>query len=168
MTQSFSSTSTSPTQAISPESHVVAAAQQLATALKGNIPAGNETAEALTKVSELFTKIAAAKQAAAAAKEQQYRLRANPAARIYNSPSKGGRTTSKGGHTKSKGGRTPPGCFPFTGTAGQRAAFRGPAKLHLTGRGGRRRSPPPATNNTLSHPKHNARGNVCVHRHLPT
>jgi len=68
--------------AISPESHVVAAAQQLATALKGNIPAGNETAEALTKVSELFTKIAAAKQAAAAAKEQQNRLRANPAARI--------------------------------------------------------------------------------------
>ena len=51
-------------------------------ALKGNIPAGNETAEALTKVSELFTKIAAAKQAAAAAKEQQNRLRANLAARI--------------------------------------------------------------------------------------
>ena len=67
--------------ALSPESHVVAAAQQLATALKGNIPAGNETAEALTKVSELFTKIAAAKQAAAAAKEQRNRLRANPAAR---------------------------------------------------------------------------------------
>jgi len=41
--------------AISPESHVVAAAQQLATALKGNIPAGNKTAEALTKVSKLFT-----------------------------------------------------------------------------------------------------------------
>jgi hypothetical protein len=68
--------------ALSPESHVVAAAQQLATALKGNIPAGNETAEALTKVSELFTKIAAAKQAAAAAKEQRNRLRANPEARI--------------------------------------------------------------------------------------
>jgi len=67
--------------AIQPESHVVAAAQQLATALKGNIPAGNETAEALTKVSELFTKIAAAKQAAAAAKEQRNRLRANPPAR---------------------------------------------------------------------------------------
>jgi hypothetical protein len=40
--------------AVSPESHVVAAAQQLATALKGNIPAGNKTAEALTKVSKLF------------------------------------------------------------------------------------------------------------------
>jgi hypothetical protein len=61
---------------------VVAAAQQLATALQGNIPAGNETAEALTKVSKLFTKIAAAKQAAAAAKEQRNRLRATPAARI--------------------------------------------------------------------------------------
>jgi hypothetical protein len=33
---------TSPT--ISPESHVVAAAQQLVTALQGNIPAGNKTA----------------------------------------------------------------------------------------------------------------------------
>jgi hypothetical protein len=71
---------TNPT--LSPESNVVAAAQQLATALKGNIPAGNKTAEALTKVSELFTKIAAAKQAAAAAKYQRNRLRANPAARI--------------------------------------------------------------------------------------
>ena len=60
---------------ISPESHVVAAAQQLATALKGNIPAGNETAEALKKVSELFTKIAAAKQAAAVAKVQRNTLR---------------------------------------------------------------------------------------------
>ena len=60
---------------------MVAAAQQLATALKGNISAGNEMAEALMKVSELFTKIAAAKQAAAVAKEQQNRLRAHPAAR---------------------------------------------------------------------------------------
>ena len=51
-------------------------------ALKGNIPAGNETAEALTKVCKLFTKKAAAKQAAAAAKEQGSRLRANLAARI--------------------------------------------------------------------------------------
>jgi hypothetical protein len=46
---------------ISPESHVVAAAQQLVTALQGNIPAGNGTAEALTRVSKLFTKIASAK-----------------------------------------------------------------------------------------------------------
>jgi hypothetical protein len=32
--------------AVSPESHVVAANQQLATALQDNIPTGNETAEA--------------------------------------------------------------------------------------------------------------------------
>jgi hypothetical protein len=71
---------TSPT--ISPESHVVAAAQQLVTALQGNIPAGNKTAEALTKVSELFTKNALAKKEVAKAKEQRNRLRANPSARI--------------------------------------------------------------------------------------
>jgi hypothetical protein len=75
---------TNPT--ISPESHVVAAAQQLATALKGNIPAGNETTEALKKVSELFTKIAQAKQDHKTAKEQRNRLRANPAARVTSPP----------------------------------------------------------------------------------
>jgi hypothetical protein len=69
---------TNPT--VSPESHVVAAAQQLATAPKGNIPAGNEMAEALKKVSKLFTKIAAAKNEAAKAKEQCNRVRATPAA----------------------------------------------------------------------------------------
>jgi hypothetical protein len=71
---------TNPT--VSPESHVVAAAQQLATALKGNIPAGNEMVEALTKLSKLFTKIATTKQTAAAAKEQRNRLWANPTARV--------------------------------------------------------------------------------------
>jgi hypothetical protein len=45
---------TNPT--VSPESHVIAAAQQLATALKENLPTGNETAEALTMVSTLFAK----------------------------------------------------------------------------------------------------------------
>jgi hypothetical protein len=70
---------TSPT--ISPESHVVAAAQQLLTALQGKIPAG-ETVEALTKVSKLFTKIALAKKEVAKAKEQRNRLRANPSAQI--------------------------------------------------------------------------------------
>jgi hypothetical protein len=53
---------------LSPESHVVAAAQQLATALQGNIPAGNKIAEALKKVSDLFTKIAMAKNETAKAK----------------------------------------------------------------------------------------------------
>jgi hypothetical protein len=71
---------------ISPESHVVASAQQLATALKGNIPAGNETAEALTKVSELFTKIAMAKQAVTAAKEQRIRLRKDATTQITHIP----------------------------------------------------------------------------------
>jgi len=47
---------------VSPESHVFAAAQQLAMALQGNIPAGNEMAEALQKVSDLFTNIVMAKR----------------------------------------------------------------------------------------------------------
>jgi hypothetical protein len=54
---------------------VVAAAEQLATALKENIPAGNETAEALTKVSALFARIAETKLKVAAAKAQQNKLR---------------------------------------------------------------------------------------------
>ena len=49
-------------------------------ALKGSIPTGNETAEALTKVSELFGRIAEAKKKAAAAREQRSRLRTHPAA----------------------------------------------------------------------------------------
>jgi hypothetical protein len=59
---------TNPT--ISPKSHVVAAAQQLAQTLKGHIPVGNKTVGALTKVSELFPKITSAKhQATWACKE---------------------------------------------------------------------------------------------------
>ncbi len=57
------------------------AAQQLTTTLKGNILAGNETAEALNKVSKLFTKIAEAKAKVAKAKEQQNRIRTYPNAR---------------------------------------------------------------------------------------
>jgi len=67
--------------AVSPESHVVAAAQQLATALQGNIPAGNKTTEALKMVSNLFTNIAAAKSKVAKAKAQRNRVQATPAAR---------------------------------------------------------------------------------------
>ncbi len=70
---------TNPT--VSPEPYVVAAAQQLATALQGNISAGNETAEALKKVSNLFTKIVAAKNEVAKAKAQRNRVvRATPTA----------------------------------------------------------------------------------------
>ena len=70
---------TNPT--LSPESRVVAAAQQLTAALKGNIPLGNETAEALEKVSKLFARITTAKKTAAAAREQRNRIRTHPAAR---------------------------------------------------------------------------------------
>jgi hypothetical protein len=42
---------------------VVAAAQQLTIALQGNIPTGNKNAEALQKVSKLFTRIAMVKSA---------------------------------------------------------------------------------------------------------
>ncbi len=45
---------TNPT--VSPESLVIAVAQQLTAALKGNIPGGNETMEGLTKVSKMFTR----------------------------------------------------------------------------------------------------------------
>jgi hypothetical protein len=69
---------TSPT--ISPESHVVAAVHQLVMALQGNIPIGNETAKALTRVTELFTKIALAKKEVAKAKGQRNRLQENPSA----------------------------------------------------------------------------------------
>jgi hypothetical protein len=70
---------TNPT--VSPESLVVAAAQQLTSALKDNIPAGNKTAEALKKVSKLFTKIAGAKANVAKAKVQRNRIRTHPNAR---------------------------------------------------------------------------------------
>jgi hypothetical protein len=70
---------TNPT--VSPESVIVAAAQQLTAALKGNIPGGNKMMEGLTKVSKLFTRIAAMKQEVATAKAQWNKLRVHPAAR---------------------------------------------------------------------------------------
>jgi hypothetical protein len=81
---------------VSPESHVVAAAQQLATALQGNIPAGNEMAEALKKVSNLFTKIVMAKSEVAKAKSTTQQSTSNTGSTTDNSPSKGGITTTKG------------------------------------------------------------------------
>ena len=51
---------------MSPESHIVEAAQKLTTALKGNIPADSDTAVGLTKLGELFHQIATAKAATAA------------------------------------------------------------------------------------------------------
>ncbi len=70
---------TNPT--ISPESHVAAVAQQLTNMLQGNIPTGNKTAEALQKVSKLFTKIVMAKNGLAKAKTMHNRVHANQAAR---------------------------------------------------------------------------------------
>ncbi len=56
---------------------MVAAAQQLTIALQGNIPTGNKTAEALQKISKLFTKIAMAK-----ARQQRPR----PTATVFAQP----------------------------------------------------------------------------------
>jgi hypothetical protein len=61
---------------VSPESHTVTAAQQLMLAHQGNIPTGNETAEALQKLNKLFTKIAMAKNEAAKAKANHNRVHA--------------------------------------------------------------------------------------------
>ncbi len=69
---------TNPT--VSPESHVVTAAQQLTIALQGSIPAGNKMAEALQKVSKLFTKIAMAKNKAAKTKAKCNKVQATQAA----------------------------------------------------------------------------------------
>ena len=153
--------------AISPESHVVAAAQQLATALKGNIPAGNETAEALTKVSKLFTKIAAAKQAAAAAKEQRNRLRANPAARITTHLPRVGVPHPRV-DVPSPRVAEPPQAVSHSRAPRVDVQSSAARPNYISQDEEDNNDPPPATNNTLSHPKHYARGNVRVHRHLPT
>jgi hypothetical protein len=70
---------TNPT--VLPESHMVAAAQQLTIALQGNIPTGNKTAEALQKSSKLFTKTAMAKNEVAKAKTMGSRVCSTQAAR---------------------------------------------------------------------------------------
>jgi hypothetical protein len=55
---------------VSPKTMVVQTMQQLASTLQGNVAPETEAAEALCRVSKLFTKIAAAKASAAKAKEQ--------------------------------------------------------------------------------------------------
>ena len=175
---------TNPT--ISPESHVVAAAQQLATALKGNIPAGNETAEALTKVSDLFTKIAAAKQATTAAKEQQNRLRANPTARITTHlprlvvplprvavPIPRVTEPSQADCRVVQIVTNPTVPRPVEQAPATCSQSRSP-QVDVQSSAARPNyisqdeeddddPPPPATDNTLNHPKHHARSNVRVH-----
>jgi hypothetical protein len=92
---------TNPT--ISPESQMVAAAQQLTIVLQGNIPTGNKTAEALQKVSKLFTKTSMAKNELAKAKTMRSRVWAKLSSMASNAHSKGGSTNSKGGNASSKG-----------------------------------------------------------------
>jgi hypothetical protein len=81
---------------ISPEFHMVAAAQQLVTVLRGNIPTGNETAEALTRVSKLFTKKCISKEGVRQHEGAEKQTPGKPLSTNYNSPSKGGRASSKG------------------------------------------------------------------------
>jgi hypothetical protein len=87
---------------------MVAAVQQLVTALQGNIPTGNEMAEALTRVSKLFTKNIS-KEGGCQSKGAEKQTPGKPISTNYNSPFSGGSTTSKGGHARSKGGRSPSG-----------------------------------------------------------
>ena len=86
---------------MSPESHVVEAAQRLTTALKGNIPADRETAVELTKLGELFNQIATA-NAAAAAEQLERTERSSSYQNASNTI--GNCISSKGGCTSSKGG----------------------------------------------------------------
>jgi hypothetical protein len=89
---------------VSPETMVIQAAQHLTSALQGTISQESETAEALKKVSELFTKIAAAKAAGAKAKEQRNRLQTHTEAQHATpSPRFAGRAKSKGRDSTSKG-----------------------------------------------------------------
>jgi hypothetical protein len=103
-TKFISSTSTSPIQIFFSESHVVATAQQLTTALKGNIPAGNETAKELTKLSNIFNRIAPAKAEVAALQAQQEIERRT--IRLYPEPTT--TTTSYIGRSSSKGDSSNP------------------------------------------------------------
>ena len=86
---------TNPT--ISPESHVVAAAQQLATALKGNIPAGHNSGSTY-KGQRIIHKNCAGKVGPCKSKGTTQLAPGQPS-------SKGNSTTSKGGRgANSKGG----------------------------------------------------------------
>jgi hypothetical protein len=69
---------------VSPEPHVVTAAQQLTMALQRNIPAGNKIAEALQNVSKLFTKIALTKNKATKAKAKCNKIQPAPVAQQTN------------------------------------------------------------------------------------
>jgi hypothetical protein len=65
---------------VAPETMVIHAAQRLTSALQGNVAPESKAAEALRRVSKLFTKIAVAKASATKAKEQQNQLQTHPEA----------------------------------------------------------------------------------------
>jgi hypothetical protein len=136
---------------VSPETMVIQAAQRLTSALQGTISQESETAEALKKVSELFTKIAAAKAAGAKAKEQRNRIDTHPEARcatplprvlaeqnpreeipLPRVPESIAEDCCVVQIVESPTVQQPGEKAPVTGS---RAVVRGPAKLHLTGRG---------------------------------
>ncbi len=66
---------------VSSKTMVIQAVQQWTSALQGNVVPETEAAEALPRVSKLFTKIALAKASAAKAKEKQNQLQTHPEAR---------------------------------------------------------------------------------------
>jgi hypothetical protein len=98
-------------QMVSPKFQVVAAAQQLMIALQGNIPAGNESAEAFAKSQQAIHQNNNGKQRGSKGQGQSQQSLHSPGGMTNNTPTKGGSTHSKGGSTKSKGDRKP-GCSP--------------------------------------------------------
>jgi hypothetical protein len=93
---------TNPT--VSPESHVIAAAQQLATALKGNILAGNKMAEAFKKEKGQQTL-----HKNSGSKKQGSKSQGTIQQSQSNTGSTKDTTLSKGGSINFKGGRRPRG-----------------------------------------------------------
>jgi hypothetical protein len=91
---------TNPT--VSPESHVIAAAQQLATALKGNIPAGNEMGKSIKKGQQTLHKNSGNKKQGSKSQGTTQQSKSNTDSTKDN-------TLSKGGSINSKGGRRPRG-----------------------------------------------------------
>jgi hypothetical protein len=82
---------------------MVAAAQQLVTALQGNIPAGNKTAEGFNHDQRIIHKICISKEGGCQSKGAAKQTLGKPLGLNYNSSFKGGSTTTKGGRASSKG-----------------------------------------------------------------
>jgi len=97
--------------AISPESHVVAAAQQLArgNGAQGHYPDRQRDGGGIGEGEQIIHKNSSGKTGSSNSKRTAKQTQGKSGSLDNNSPSKGGRTTSKGGRPNSKGGRTPPG-----------------------------------------------------------